>query len=195
MRMKAVAHAVGLASIVLVATSCGDVVRTGRSPAYLIVDSILGQRGGGTSSTFGTPLSSDVITNVTTFADLGQVTLRVAAKDVTSPFGPTTNNDITVTRYHVSYQRSDGRNTQGLDVPYAFDGAVTGTAAAGGNPVTLTFELVRAVAKRETPLVNLVSAQTVVTTIANVTFYGRDQVGNEVVATGTIQIDFGNFGD
>ena len=97
MRMKAVVHAVCLASIVLATTSCGDVVRTGRSPAYLIVDSILGQRGGGTDSSFGTPLSSDVITNVTTFADLGQVTLRVAAKDVTSPFGPTTNNDITVT--------------------------------------------------------------------------------------------------
>ena len=195
MRMRAVVHAVCLASVTLAATSCGDVVRTGRSPAYLIIDSLLGQRGGGSAATFGTPLSSDVISNATVFADLGQVTLRVAPKDVTSPLGPTTNNDITFTRYHVSYQRSDGRNTPGLDVPFAFDGAVTGTAGAGGSAITLTFELVRAVAKRETPLVNLVSSQTVVTTIANVTFYGRDQVGNEVVVTGKIQIDFGNFGD
>jgi hypothetical protein len=28
-----------------------------------------------------------------------------------------------------------------------------------------------------------------------VTFYGHDQAGNEVTATGAIQIDFGNYGD
>jgi hypothetical protein len=31
--------------------------------------------------------------------------------------------------------------------------------------------------------------------LARVTFYGHDQAGNEVIATGQIQIDFGNFGD
>jgi len=195
MRMRTVIHAVWLASVALAGTSCGDVVRTGRSPVYLIMDSLLGQRGGNASAAFGTPLSSDVITNTVTFADLGQVTLRVAPKDVTSVVGPTTNNDVTVTRFHVGYHRSDGRNTEGLDVPFAFDGAVTGTVGAGGSAATLTFELVRAVAKRETPLVNLVSSQTVVTTIADVTFFGRDQAGNEVTVTGLIQVDFGNFGD
>ena len=30
---------------------------------------------------------------------------------------------------------------------------------------------------------------------AKVTFYGTDQTGNDVSVTGTIQIDFGNFGD
>jgi hypothetical protein len=102
---------------------------------------------------------------------------------------------VTVTRYHVTYVRSDGRNTQGLDVPFAFDAAVTGTIPAGGSAVTLTFELVRAVAKRETPLINLASTSTVVTTIANVTFYGRDQAGNEVTVSGLITVDFGNFQD
>ena len=194
MRMRTVLHAVLLASVALAGTSCGD-VPSGRSPVYLIIDSLTGARGGTTTGEFGTPLSSDVITNTVTFADLGQVTLRVAPKDITNPVGPTTNNDVTVTRYHVSYRRSDGRNTQGLDVPFAFDGAVTGTIAAGGGTSTLTFELVRAVAKRETPLVNLVSSQTVVTTIAEVTLYGSDQTGNGVVVTGLIQIDFGNFGD
>ena len=195
MRIRAGFNAVVLASVALATTSCGDVVRTGRSPVYLIMDSLTGQRGGSATSSFGTPLSSDVITNVTTFADLGQVTLRVAPKDVTSPLGPTTNNDVTVTRYHVAYVRSDGQNRQGLDVPFAFDAAVTGTAPAGGGTITLTFELVRAVAKRETPLVTLVSTSTVVTTIANVTFYGRDQAGNEVTVSGLITVDFGNFQD
>jgi hypothetical protein len=34
-----------------------------------------------------------------------------------------------------------------------------------------------------------------ISTIADVTFYGRDQAGNDVSATGSIGIDFGNFGD
>ena len=44
-------------------------------------------------------------------------------------------NAITITQYHVEYVRSDGRNTPGVDVPYAFDSAVgatvTGTATVG----------------------------------------------------------------
>ena len=40
-----------------------------------------------------------------------------------------TNNFITVTRYHVEFRRTDGRNTPGVDVPYAFDGAGTVTVA------------------------------------------------------------------
>ncbi len=39
-----------------------------------------------------------------------------------SPSTPTSANFITVTRYHVKYVRTDGRNTQGVDVPYEFDG-------------------------------------------------------------------------
>ena len=35
----------------------------------------------------------------------------------------------------------------------------------------------------------------VISTIAEVTFYGRDQAGNDVSATGSMGVDFGNFGD
>jgi hypothetical protein len=41
----------------------------------------------------------------------------------------------------------------------------------------------------------LVSSPAIITMIADVTFYGQDRVGNDVSATGSIQIDFGNFGD
>ena len=51
------------------------------------------------------------------------------------------------------------------------------------------------VAKQESPLVQLISSSTSITTIAEVTFYGRDQVGNDISVTGSIQVDFGNFGD
>jgi hypothetical protein len=61
--------------------------------------------------------------------------------------------------------------------------------------LTLSFEIVRDVAKEESPLIQLVHSSTVITTICDVTFYGTDLVGNEIQVTGSITIDFGNFGD
>jgi hypothetical protein len=199
----------GLAAVVATAVSCGNVVRQGRSPVYLVLDALEVAPGNDVTK-FSSQLSSDVVSLVTTpapcsetdpcltiFADVGRATLRTSLKNVgspTSPVEPTTNNDVTITRLHVSYRRADGRNTPGLDVPYAFDGAATGTIRAGGT-LTLGFEVVRHVAKSESPLVELVNSSTIITTLADITFYGTDQVGNEVSVTGTVQIDFGNFAD
>jgi hypothetical protein len=105
---------------------------------------------------------------------------------------PSTNNQVTITRYHVTYTRADGRNMPGVDVPFPIDGAATGTVQIG-TLLTLGFELVRIAAKQEPPLAALASTTTVLTTIANVTFYGQDLVGNAISATGAIQIDFGSF--
>ena len=101
---------------------------------------------------------------------------------------------ITINRVRVVYTRADGRNTQGVDVPFAFDSAVTGTIQAAGT-LTLGFELVRQVAKQESPLVQLRTSSNIISAIATVTFYGVDRVGNNVQATGQLQIEFGNFGD
>jgi hypothetical protein len=128
----------------------------------------------------------------TVFDDLGQAVIRAALKDVT--VSPSTNNDVTITRYRVTYRRADGRNTPGTDVPYPFDGAITGTVPAGGT-LTVGFELVRHAAKIEAPLVQLVSNPNFITTLAEVTFYGRDQVGNDISVAGLVQVNFGNFGD
>ena len=198
---------VGFAGAVAASTSCGDVVRTGRSPVFLQVNLLQGATGNVAPGPMGTVVQSDVITNVTSpapcsattpcqtvFADPGQVILSSALKDVTNPAGPTTNNDVTITRYHVAYRRADGRNTQGVDVPYAFDGAATGTVAVGGS-LTLSFELVRHDAKMESPLVQLKGNPQILNVIADVTFYGRDLVGNDVSVTGSISIEFGNFGE
>ena len=79
-------------------------------------------------------------------------------------------------------------------VPFPFDGAVTGTVQIG-TQLTLGFEIVRHAAKAEAPLVFLVSSAGVITTIADVTFYGHDQTGREVSVTGTISVNFANWGD
>ena len=64
--------------------------------------------------------------------------------------GPSSANFITIDRYHVKYIRADGRNTQGVDVPYPFDGAITGTVTDDG--AIFGFTLVRHQAKVEAPL-------------------------------------------
>ena len=99
--------------------------------------------------------------------DLGTATLGVVPKDFLAP--TTTNNDVTITRYRVEYRRADGRNVPGVDVPFPFDGAATETITAG-SAGDVIFELVRHVAKKEAPLVQLVSDVSAISTIAVVTF-------------------------
>jgi hypothetical protein len=209
MKMQRVKHYVLMAAVAASAISCGDVVRDGRSPMYLVIDQLLAARGAPTPGSYTGTLLSDVVTNVTTgggcttsnpcptiFNDMGRVTLRMSPKDIgtTTVPSPSPNNEITINRYRVVFRRSDGRNTPGVDVPYGFDGAATGTIPSGGTLV-LDFEIVRHIAKLELPLVSLATNLNVISTIADVTFFGRDQVGNEVNVTGSILINFANHGD
>lgn len=187
------------ASVALLApiVNCTSRQNTGTSPAYLIMDSLLAASGAA-PDTFSGSLASDVLTNGGIFADPAQVTLRVALKDpgsATTPNQPTTMNFITVTRYHVRFLRSDGRNTPGVDVPQPFDGAVTFTVDETGGSGVLT--LVRVQAKAEAPLQALVNngGAMVISTIAEVTFYGTDQAGRAVSVTGTISVNFANWAD
>jgi len=208
--MRTVIRLVGLAIVTVAATSCGDVVRQGSSPVYLVIDTLEGIRGAATQGRPSTVLTSDVITNVTQpppcstdnpcptiFADSGTVTLRAPLKDIGSgstPLAPTTNNEVTINQYRVHYVRTDGRSTPGVDVPFDFDGAVTGTIPAGGT-ATLGFTLVRNVAKEEAPLAQLRTSSNIINAIAQVTFFGADRVGNHVSVMGQIDVNFGNFGD
>jgi len=205
--MRSVKTLLAVGALAVTTLSCGDVVRQGRSPMFLVIDRLAGQRGGGDDSEFGNPVHSDVLTLVTSpdpctsekpckavFSDPGEAELRLVPKNIAAPSVPSTNNAVTITRVRVAYKRADGRNTPGTDVPYPYDGAATGTVAEDGT-LLLPFELVRHVAKKEAPLVQLVDNGQIITTIAEVTFYGQDLVGNDISVTGTIQIDFGNFGD
>jgi hypothetical protein len=201
-QMRFHSSSIALLALVLTAAataSCGDVVRSSRAPVMLVVNSLTG----GTDKT--SFVLSDVIVNrispdpckaaspcPTVFNDPGAATLAVIMKDVT--VAPTTNNSVTVTRYHVNYSRADGRNTPGVDVPFPIDGAATTTIPAESSG-SVGFELVRHTAKEESPLVELIQSGRHISTTATVTFYGTDQVGNDVSATGSIQIDFGDFGD
>ncbi len=187
---------IGLA--LLATTSCGKTVREGRSPGYLIIERLQGLRGGETE--LSDTLQSDVLTKGGIYEDGGEVELRLALKNAGTPSAPTTpstNNYITVDRYHVTYTRADGRNTPGVDVPYAFDGAATGTITTTARAIG--FVLVRAQAKIEAPLQALrgpaYGGASLISTIAEVTFYGHDQVGNAVSVSGKISVNFADWAD
>ena len=200
----------GALSAMLIASSgCTSAVRNDSASSYLIIDT-LQAAAGVKPDTFGGNLSSDVLTNVkkdiggtqvlvpTIFEDIGQATFRLGMKDpgtTATPTAPSSANFITITQYHVNYVRSDGRNTPGVDVPYPFDGAITLTV--GASTATAAMTLVRVQAKSESPLKALVGGNGAfaIATVAEITFYGKDQAGHEVSVTGKISVNFADWGD
>ena len=182
----------------------GELLRTGRGPVYLTVVEMLAHNGAKDEEE--AVLFSDVLTYVDrqvngqqvkvpmVFSDTGVATLRVSMKNPTALSSDL--NSVTITRYRVDYRRSDGRNTPGTDVPYGFEAGTSATISVDREG-EVPFDLVRHSAKEEPPLRNLVDngGQGFIYTTAEVTFYGRDQNGNEIVITGFITVNFADFGD
>jgi len=197
---KRVVGSVVIASAALGVAGCGEYVRSSRSPSQLVIVTLEGASGAA-PGTFGNTVTSDVVTTVngqtTILNDLGRVTLGMMLRDQGTPgvvAAPSLVNQVTITRYRVVYRRADGRNAEGVDVPRAFDSAITVTVPADGT-AGAGFDIVRNVAKLEAPLATLRTGETFISTIAEVTFYGHDQAGNELSVTGSIGITFGNFAD
>ncbi len=181
----------------LTGPACGSLTESGRAASYLIIENLRGASGAKPDEMSST-LASDVRTKGGVFEDPGEVTFRLALKDpggAVSPLTPSSANYITVTHYRVVYRRTDGRNTPGVDVPYPFEGGMTVTAVTG--TVSASFVLVRAQAKLEPPLAALVGAggAIVISTTAEVTFYGHDQAGTPVSVTGYITVNFADWAD
>lgn len=179
-------------------TGCSQ-LRQGQAASYLILTALTGSNGcpnakGGS----GTVMESDVLCGTGTSTesaveDPGSASFQLALKDPGDPSAPTTpstNNFITLTQYHVDYSRTDGLNTQGVDVPYSFDGTLTTTVSS---TATVGFTIVRLQAKAEAPLAAIAVNNIPITMNATVTFYGHDQTGRDVSVAGSIQITFANF--
>ena len=197
MTLKNVARLViGVACLVSTSACGSEMLRTGRAPVYLVVTQTSGEPGnGGEASAF---LLSDVETIVddvaTYFNDNATVTVRADLKNPS--IAATAINDVTLTRYHVNFRRTDGCNTPGVDVPFPIDGGLSSVVSPGLTTL-VTFEIVRHQAKLESPLRQLRKAggQTFISTIAEITIYGRDQNGNEVMTTAFMDVQFGDFAD
>ena len=183
------AQLLALAGAVTLSVSCGDLVRQGRAPVMLVVESLVDGNGNHT-------LRSDTLTAGAIVNDLATATFRIQLKDQGSlgvVAQTTLTNEVVINRYRVEYRRADGRNTPGVDVPYAFDSALTQTI--GEDSTEVIFQIVRHSAKAEAPLAALSPAGNIISTIATVTFYGHDLAGNEISTSANMGIDFADFAD
>jgi hypothetical protein len=173
--------------------SCNPIEDDTKSSSMLVIESILGQDAEGTDANY---LQSDVLKEDTVFADVAVANLRAATIDPAPLLGSSQYNDILLTRYTVSYSRTDGKNVAGVDVPYPFEGSLSALVKVGST-TSLNFVVVREAAKLELPLINLQDggAEGVLTCVAKIDFYGHDLTNNNVKASGYLTIHFANYVD
>ena len=196
-------------AIALLAPGCSSFLTKQSTTSYLVLESLLASTGREPDKVANN-LASDVLTFVkkqdasgaqvlvpTLFADNVRARFSLGMKDpgsTDSPNAPSVNNFITITRYRVQFTRSDGRNVEGVDVPYTFDGAATATVGATGGELSVT--LVRVQSKLEAPLKALVGTNGLaISTIAEITFYGKDQTGRDITVVGKLSVNFADWGD
>jgi hypothetical protein len=144
----------------------------------------------------GAPLDSDIrISNNSVCPDFVPLRLENHFKN---PNVTATGfrHDFTVERYEVRYFRSDGRNTEGVDVPYRISGNVA-QEIIEESAATLSLEVVRRQAKLEPPLANLSGNNPpVLTMFAEVTLHARTTTGQTTnPVSARLQIDFADFVD
>ena len=134
--------------------------------------------------------------------DNAQVSLAVRAKNPKGPVSATIPMHVALDQYSVRYFRTDGRDVEGQDVPYAFSSAMAGEIdllTSGAS--TFAIPIVRAQAKQEPPLRNLRAATgtnplpsatltPVVTMIVEITIFGHTFANEKVSATGRASVDF-----
>ena len=181
----------------LVAAGCTSTQLTGTAPIQLVVVSLEGGPGNNEAA-FKHVLQSDVVTVGRVIEDEGRVLLALSLKDpgtLDLPSRPSPANVVTIHRYRVRFLRADGRASPGIDVPHGFDGGMTFSVGPDGG--VGRFVLVRAQSKLEPPLLTLRNAGGAIalSTLAEVTFFGRDQAGHDLSVSGLIGVNFADWAD
>ncbi len=181
----------------LAMASCNSLENESTSGSLLQIISLTGNDLQGNEGS--TTVFSDVITNGGIINDNGVAEISVVPID---PF--LTANEITpymdvlVDQIDVKFERTDGRNTEGVDVPYSFSQPMN-IVVSINKVVEVPFVLIRHVAKLEAPLLALreVPSQVfVLQLIAIVTIHGKDLGGHRVApVTGYISVWCANFAD
>lgn len=127
-------------------------------------------------------------------ADAATATFVAQPMDPEPLLGTSHYNDVVVERYVVTYSRTDGKNNEGIDIPYSFEGSMSARVQID-TQTDVSFVIVRAVSKLEPPLVNLAKGrgEGELKITAKIDFYGTDTMGNTVKATGYLNIFFADY--
>jgi hypothetical protein len=144
-----------------------------------------------------TTVFSDVITLGSIFNDNGVAEITALPLD---PYLRVTTQymNVMVDQIDVEFRRADGRNVEGVDVPYRFTQPMNMLVLIS-KTVEIPFVLIRHVAKMEPPLLALrevPSREFILQLIAVVTIHGKDLGGHRVApVTGYISVWCANFAD
>ncbi|MCX6556311.1 MAG: hypothetical protein NTW95_02605 [Candidatus Aminicenantes bacterium] len=187
---------VGLIIVALVMAACNAVENDSTSGSMLEIVSLTGKDLEGKEGS--TTVFSDVIFNGSIINDNGSAEVKAAPLD---PFLPDTEitsyMSVMVDQIDVEFRRTDGRNIEGVDVPYHFTQPVSMLVSLAAS-VKIPFVLIRHVAKLEAPLLALrdQSQEFFLELVAVVTIHGKDLGGHRVApVTGYITVWCGNFPD
>jgi hypothetical protein len=180
------AAAAGVALALAMAGCSADYVESSRASVLLLVDNVNG----------GAPVLSDIVSGTAASPTIVNclTEVGVAVRPKNPNLSPTPVQDVRLSRYEVSYRRSDGRAVEGVDVPYRISGNITVTVPVGGDVTTFPVDLVRHQAKIVPPLSNITGIQ-IVTMFADVKVSGETISGDAVSAQGSVQVTFADFGE
>ena len=196
--MKAVKVCVAVALGALALAGCTpSFVTNSQGDVLLTITEIAGVAGAGPEADQdASSLFSDVVTDGGVINDNAKVSVRLDLKNGNNAVTAGNFNDVLLERYEVSFTRTDGHNTQGVDVPYAFSGPMAIQVSVGGT-TDAVFVIVRHEAKREEPLRNMQGGGglNILHCIANITIHGRTTAGSAVQASGRLEVTFADFAD
>lgn len=203
MRASAFAGAVVCGALTLSACTA-DFAKQGEGQLILVIVDITGEPGGPATEA-GDVLLSDVSP---VFNDDAVLTFNIIPKNPRPD--AIVREVVFMDRYEVRYFRTDGRNVEGVDVPHRISGPLGVSFTFPTVQAAVVINVVRHQAKLEPPLRQLqglfvtppanggvlqISGAGILTTIAEITLYGRTLNGAGISATGRIQVTFADFSD
>lgn len=196
-RAKNILKIMSILPVILFLLSCNNILKNeAKSNSILILTQLTGVTADGKTANY---LQSDVVIvdpatlEKTYKEDVAKATLEARLKEpVTVGIGASYQNSILVNRYRVTYEAVDPSD---YSPPQSIEGSFS-TLIEIGSSAEISFIIVREVAKKNSPLSDLVAAGANFQVLATVTFYGRDLAKDvEITATGTLSIFFSNYED
>jgi hypothetical protein len=186
------AVAVGLAG----AGCAADYVTGSTAPVNLYIVALNGGAPYDSDIRHGSSLAfdDDPLTNPFICEDEITVTVAVRNKNPNAP-EPSVPSAVLIDSYEVRFFRTDGRGTEGIDVPYRITGNLRlAVDVSDSDNDAFPIEVVRRQAKLEPPLTSIQQAQ-LLTAMAEITLHGSTVAGQRVSANARMQITFADFGD
>jgi hypothetical protein len=180
--------------VALAMTACNTLENQSTSATRLQIVSLTGNDLQG--KTGSTTVFSDVITNGSIINDSGVADILALTLDPMIEANQITPYmDVLIDQIDVEFRRTDGRNVEGVDVPYRFTQPMSITVPITKN-AEIPFILIRHMAKQEAPLLRLRDNSEVLELVAVVTIHGKDLGGHRVApVTGYVTVWCANFAD